>query len=289
MRAVLSRVAITLEMIKFQHTVFALPFALLAAFVVAGGIPPAIKLAWILVAMVGARSAAMAFNRLVDAPIDAANPRTATRALPAGLVSRGFVAAFTLVSIAVFVFACWKLNQLALILAGPTLVVLLGYSFTKRFTSMSHLVLGLALGIAPIGAAVAIEGVFNLKVLPLTASVMLWTAGFDILYSMQDLEFDRSTGLYSIPSRLGAKRAFILARSFHLLALCGFVAFGWLFGLGAVYWLGIAAAVGLLLWQHSIVSPTDISRIDAAFFTANGILAAVVFLCGAIDVILRGR
>src|SRR5512133_1071661 len=167
-RAVLDRVAITLEMIKFQHTVFALPFALLAAFAVAGGIPPAMKLVWILVAMVGARSAAMAFNRLVDAPIDAANPRTASRALPAGLVSRGFVAFFTIVSIALFVFACWKLNRLALILAGPTLVVLLGSSFTKRFTSLSHLVLGLALAIAPVGAAVAIEGVFNPKVLPLS-------------------------------------------------------------------------------------------------------------------------
>jgi 4-hydroxybenzoate polyprenyltransferase len=289
MRAVLDRVAITLEMIKFQHTVFALPFALLSAFAVAGGIPAAMKLVWILVAMVGARSAAMAFNRLVDAPIDAANPRTASRALPAGLVSRSFVALFTLVSIALFVFACWKLNRLALILAGPTLVVLLGYSFTKRFTSMSHLVLGLALGIAPIGAAVAIEGVFNLKVLPLSAAVMLWTAGFDILYSMQDVDFDRSTGLFSLPSRLGGERAFLLARVFHLLALGGFVAFGLLFGFGAIYWIGIAAAAGLLLWQHSIVSPKDISRIDAAFFTANGILAAVVFLCGAADLIMRGR
>ncbi|MBI2213453.1 MAG: UbiA family prenyltransferase [Acidobacteria bacterium] len=276
-------------MIKFQHTVFALPFALLAAFTVAGGIPPLMKLAWILVAMVGARSAAMAFNRLVDAPIDAANPRTASRAIPAGLVSRSFVAFFTIVSIALFVFACWKLNRLALILAGPTLVVLLGYSFTKRFTSLSHLVLGLALGIAPIGAAVAIEGVFNLKVLPLSASVMLWTAGFDILYSMQDLDFDRSKGLFSLPSRLGGERAFLLARIFHLLALAGFVSFGLLFGFGAIYWVGIAAAAGLLLWQHSIVSPKDISRIDAAFFTANGILAAVVFLCGAADLIMRGR
>jgi len=286
---VLSRVAVTLEMIKFQHTVFALPFALLSAFAVAGGIPPAMKLVWILVAMVGARSAAMAFNRLVDAPIDAANPRTAARALPAGLVSRSFVAFFTLASVALFVFACWKLNRLALILAGPTLVVLLGYSFTKRFTSLSHLVLGLALGIAPIGAAVAIEGVFNLKVLPLSAAVMLWTAGFDILYSMQDVDFDKSTGLFSLPSRLGGARAFLLARVFHVLALGGFIAFGWLFGFGAIYWVGIVAAAGLLLWQHSIVSPRDISRIDAAFFTANGVLAGVLFVCGAVDLIMRAR
>lgn len=282
-------VAITLEMIKFQHTVFALPFALLAAFAVAKGIPATMTLVWILVAMIGARSAAMAFNRLVDAPIDAANPRTATRALPAGLVSRGFVALFTLASAALFVFACWKLNRLSLILSGPTLVVLLGYSFTKRFTALSHLVLGLALAIAPIGAAIAVEGKFNLAVFPLAASVLLWTAGFDILYSMQDLEFDKSKGLFSIPSRIGGERAFLLARVFHTLALAGFVAFGWLFALGALYWVGVAAATGLLLWQHSIVSPRDISRIDAAFFTANGVLAVVLFLCGAADIVLRSR
>jgi 4-hydroxybenzoate polyprenyltransferase len=286
---VFRHVAVTLEMIKFQHTVFALPFALLAAFAVAGGIPATVTLAWILVAMVGARSAAMAFNRLVDAPIDAANPRTASRALPAGLVSRGFVTLFTILSAALFVFACWKLNRLALILSGPTLVVLLGYSFTKRFTALSHLVLGLALGIAPVGAAIAVEGVFNAKVLPLSASVMLWTAGFDILYSMQDLDFDRSKGLFSLPSRLGGERAFLLARAFHLLALCGFIAFGLLFGFGLIYWIGVAAATGLLLWQHSIVSPRDISRIDAAFFTANGILAVALFLCGAADIILHSR
>jgi 4-hydroxybenzoate polyprenyltransferase len=246
-------------------------------------------LVWILVAMIGARSAAMAFNRLVDAPIDAANPRTAARALPAGLVSRGFVALFTVASASLFVFACWNLNRLSLILSGPTLVVLLGYSFTKRFTALSHLVLGLALAIAPIGAAIAVEGKFNFAVFPLAASVLLWTAGFDILYSMQDLEFDKSKGLFSIPSRIGGDRAFLLARVFHALALAGFVAFGWLFALGALYWVGVAAATGLLLWQHSIVSPRDISRIDAAFFTANGVLAVVLFLCGAADIILRSR
>ena len=285
----LRHVAITLEMIKFQHTVFALPFALLAAFAVAGGIPATMTLVWILVAMVGARSAAMAFNRLVDAGFDAANPRTATRALPAGLVSRGFVALFTVASVLLFVFACWKLNRLALLLSGPTLVVLLGYSFTKRFTALSHLVLGLALAIAPVGAAVAVEGKLNLAVFPLAASVLLWTAGFDILYSMQDVEFDTSRGLFSIPSRIGRERAFLVARVFHALALAGFVAVGVLLGVGSINWGGVAAAAGLLLWQHSIVSPRDISRIDAAFFTANGILAVALFLCGAADIVLRSR
>src|SRR5512133_1535440 len=176
-RAVLDRVAITLEMIKFQHTVFALPFALLAAFAVAGGIPPAMKLVWILVAMVGARSAAMAFNRLVDAPIDAKNPRTQSRALPAGLVSRGFVALFTFVSAAVFVVAAWQLNHLALLLSPVALLIVFAYSFTKRFTSLSHLVLGLSLSIAPVGAAIAVTGTFDPRILPLALAVLLWTGG----------------------------------------------------------------------------------------------------------------
>ncbi len=275
-------------MIKFQHTVFALPFALLAAFAASGGIPPLAALGWILLAMVGARSAAMAFNRLIDARIDAENPRTKMRALPAGLVSTTFVAAFTVVSIALFVFASWKLNRLAFILSFPTLLVLLGYSFTKRFTALSHLVLGLALGIAPIGASVAIEGRFDLRVFPLSAAVILWTAGFDILYSMQDLDFDKTRGLFSIPARVGRENAFWIARVFHVLTLAGLAAFGILFGFGWLYWLGVAAAASLLIWQHSIISPTDISRIDAAFFTANGALSIVLFLCGAADLLLRG-
>jgi len=283
----LRQVAITLEMIKFQHTVFALPFALLGAFASAGGIPELRVLGWILVAMASARSAAMAFNRLVDARIDAENPRTATRALPAGLVSRSFVAVFTLVSAAVFVFAAWSLNDLAFYLSIPTLVVLLGYSFTKRFTAFSHVVLGLALGIAPIGASIAVLGRIEPRIFPLAAAVLLWTAGFDILYSMQDVDFDKEKGLFSIPSRLGRRRAFWLARVLHVLTLAGLVAFGVLFGFAWLYWIGVAAAAGLLLWQHSIVSPEDISRIDAAFFTANGALSIVLFLFGAADLMLR--
>jgi 4-hydroxybenzoate polyprenyltransferase len=283
----LRQVAITLEMIKFQHTVFALPFALLAAFASANGIPDLRVLGWILVAMASARSAAMAFNRLVDVKIDAENPRTASRALPAGHVSRTFVALFTVVSASVFVLAAWMLNPLAFALSIPTLVVLLGYSFTKRFTALSHVVLGLALGIAPIGASIAVLGRFDLRVFPLAAAVLLWTAGFDILYSMQDVDFDKEKGLFSIPSRIGRRNAFLLARGLHLLTLAGLVAFGLLFGFGWLYWAGVTAAAGLLLWQHSIVSPDDISRIDAAFFTANGALSIALFLFGAADLMTR--
>lgn len=283
----LRQVAITLEMIKFQHTVFALPFALLAAFASANGIPELRVLGWILVAMASARSAAMAFNRLVDERIDAENPRTAMRALPAGLVSRTFVAIFTVAFAALFVLAAWMLNPLAFYLSFPTLVVLLGYSFTKRFTALSHVVLGLALGIAPIGASIAVLGAIDPRVLPLAAAVLLWTAGFDILYSMQDVDFDREKGLFSIPSRIGRPRAFWLARTLHVLTLAGLVAFGALFGFGWLYWIGVAAAASLLIWQHSIVSPEDISRIDAAFFTANGALSIALFLFGAADLMLR--
>ena len=274
-------------MIKFQHTIFALPFAFLAAFTVARGVPQGRVVLWILVAMAGARSAAMAFNRLIDAQIDAENPRTRNRALPAGLVTKGFVAGFTVLSAAVFVLAAWQLNPLALSLSPLALAVVLGYSLTKRFTSMAHLVLGLSLAIAPIGAAIAVEGRWNWSIVPLAAGVMLWTAGFDILYSMQDVDFDRGAGLFSIPSRLGPRAALLLARLFHLATLGMFVWFGLELGFGALYWAGVAAAAGLLLWQHSIVSTDDLSRIDAAFFTANGVLSIVLFVAGACDILLR--
>ncbi len=282
------QVAITLEMIKFQHTLFALPFALLSAFVYARGVPPWTTLLWIVLAMIGARSAAMAFNRLLDARIDARNPRTATRAIPAGLVSSKFVALFTLSSIALFLGACAALNPLALFLSPVALLIILGYSAMKRFTALSHLVLGLALAIAPAGAAVAVTATLPSSVLPLCAAILVWTAGFDILYSMQDLEFDRSAGLHSIPSRFGVRRAFVIARMLHLLAVVFFAAFGWVNGLGVFYFAGVAAAAGLLLWQHSIISPGDIRRIDAAFFTANGILAVVMFVAGACDILAAG-
>ncbi|MDX1583883.1 MAG: UbiA-like polyprenyltransferase, partial [Thermoanaerobaculia bacterium] len=212
-------VIVTLEMIKFQHTVFALPFAFLAALTAARGLPGLHETFWILVAMVGARSAAMAFNRLVDVDLDSKNPRTASRALPAGLVSRGFVIAFTIVSSALLVVAAWQLNPLALALSPVALIIVLGYSFTKRFTALSHVFLGLALAVAPVGAAVAIEGRIDLRMWLLAGAVLTWTAGFDILYSLQDIEFDRREGLHSIPSRLGSVRAFLLSRTLHVLTV----------------------------------------------------------------------
>ena len=280
-------VLVTLEMIKFQHTVFALPFAFLAAFTAAAGLPPLDKLIWILLAMVGARSAAMAFNRLVDAPMDGQNPRTKIRALPAGLVSRGFVVVFTLLSAALLIVSAGQLNELAFVLSPVALVIVLGYSFTKRFTALSHLVLGLSLAIAPVGASIAILGRIDPAVLPLAAGVLLWTAGFDILYSLQDLEFDRTHGLFSIPARVGPAGALRIARLLHVSAVAGFAGFGVLNGFGLLYWIGMIGAVALLIWQHSIITPTDISRIDAAFFTANGALSIVLFVLGACDILFR--
>lgn len=286
MRRMFRSLSTTLEMIKFQHTIFALPFAFLGAMTAARGVPEPRVIFWIIVAMVGARSAAMAFNRLVDASIDAENPRTRTRAIPAGLLSRRFVIVFTLASIAVFFVAAWQLNELALILAPVALIVILGYSYTKRFTSMAHLVLGLALAIAPVGAAIAVEGVFNWKIVPLAAAVLFWTAGFDILYSLQDVAFDRTAGLYSIPARVGERNALLIARLFHVITVAALVAFGVGNGFGGIYFAGVAAGIVLLVWQHSLVSPDDLSRINAAFFTANGVLSIVVFVCGATDLLL---
>ncbi len=276
-------------MIKFQHTVFALPFALLAAFTAANGVPDLRTLLWILVAMAGARSAAMAFNRLVDAPIDAKNPRTAGRALPAGEVSRQFVALFTVASAGALILAAWELNPLAFYLSPVALLIVFGYSFTKRFTSLSHLFLGLSLGVAPIGAWIAVSGTIDPRVFLLGAGVLFWTAGFDVLYSLQDLGFDRRSGLHSIPVRIGPAAALGVARLFHVVTVGCLVAFGILASFGILYYVGVAAAVGLLIWQHSLVTPTDISRIDAAFFTANGILSIVLFVFGAVDILMRSH
>lgn len=273
-------------MIKFQHTVFALPFALLAAVVAAQGVPSLRTIGWIVVAMIGARSAAMAFNRLVDANIDRDNPRTQMRALPAGLVSQSFVVAFTIASITLFLTAAWQLNRLALLLAPVALIIILGYSFTKRFTALAHLVLGLALSIAPAGAWIAVRGTLDPEVLPLSVAVLFWTAGFDILYSMQDLEFDRSRGLYSIPTRVGGRRALLVARVLHALSFCSFVLFGLLTALGLIYFTALLPAAALLVWQHSVVREDDLSRIDAAFFNANGLLAILLFVAGACDILV---
>ncbi len=278
---------VTLEMIKWEHSIFALPFALCGAFLAAGGIPRVGQLAWVIVAMVAARSAAMAFNRLADASIDAANPRTQTRALPAGALSAGFVSTFVVVSCGIFILAAWQLNRLTLLLSPVALAVVLLYSYTKRFTRWSHLVLGFALGIAPAAAWIAIRGSLNPRILLLTAAVTFWVGGFDVLYACQDYEFDQQTGLHSIPRYWGIAAALWIARSFHLLMLGLLVALVLALGLGKIALVGVLMVAVLLVYEHSLVSAGDLSKLNAAFFTMNGVISVVFFAFVAGDLLTR--
>jgi 4-hydroxybenzoate polyprenyltransferase len=272
-RSFLHKLAIILEMIKIQHTVFALPFAFMGALLAAGGLPTAGQAFFILLAMVGARSAAMAFNRLVDADLDARNPRTASRALPRGLLSRSFTLGFVCAGSLLFFYAASRLNPLALALSPPALAVVLGYSYTKRFTWASHLVLGAALGLAPVGGWIAVRGDLAVAPLVLGAAVLFWVAGFDVLYALQDEDFDRQSGLHSLPVRLGRSGALALARRLHVAAGLGFVLTGWLAGLGWLYYLAALAAGLLLWWEHHLLSPHDLTRLNQAFFTLNGMVS----------------
>src|SRR5438067_6426782 len=276
----------TLEMIKWEHSVFALPFALCGAMLAARGWPTAWQLAWIAVAMIGARSAAMAFNRLVDADIDAANPRTKMRAIPAGALSRKFVVVFVAVSSALLLLAAWRLNRLAFYLSPVALAVVLLYSFTKRFTRWSHLVLGFALGIAPTAAWIAVRGSLDPLILLLTAAVTFWVAGFDILYACQDHDFDRQSGLYSIPRFVGIGNALWIARALHLVMLALLAALVVVFGLGKFALSGVVVVAVLLLYEHSLVRAHDLSKLNPAFFTMNGVIAVVFFLFIAADLLL---
>jgi 4-hydroxybenzoate polyprenyltransferase len=276
-------------MIKFSHTLFALPFALLSAVLAAGGWPSLRTLALILLAMVGARSAAMAHNRLADRHLDAANPRTASRALPSGILSVGFVRAFLAVSIVVFVGAAASLNRLTLVLAPVALALLLLYSYTKRFTALSHLVLGLCLGLAPVGAWIAVRGELGPLPILLGLAVLFWTAGFDVIYSLQDEAHDRRAGLRSIPARFGARRALWISAIFHLAMAALLVAVWRLSGGGWLFLAGILAALAALVYQHAIVSPGNLSRVDAAFFTANGFVSVTLAACGIADVLARSH
>jgi 4-hydroxybenzoate polyprenyltransferase len=278
---------LTLEMIKWEHSVFALPFALTGAVLAAGGWPPARALFWIVVCMVSARSAAMAFNRLVDARLDAANPRTAMRALPAGLLSAGFVSGFVVVSAAVFLLGAAMLNRLTLILALPTLAVLLAYSYMKRLTRWSHLVLGLALGIAPSAAWIAVRGSLDPRIAVLSLAVLLWVGGFDVLYACQDFAHDRSVGLNSVPQAFGLNAAFWIARAMHAGMLGLLLWLVRLFALGPLALAGVAVVAALLLYEHSIVSPRDLRRMNAAFFMLNGIISVAFFCFFAASVLLH--
>jgi len=279
-----SRTRTTLEMIKWEHSIFALPFALTAVLLAAHGWPSGRTVAWILVAMVSARSAAMAFNRWADAELDAANPRTKSRAIPAGLLTRQFVLGFTCLMALVFMVAAAELNTLTLYLAPLALVVLFGYSYLKRLTRWSHLGLGLALGLAPTAAWIAVRGTLDPRILVLTAAVTLWVGGFDVLYACQDFEHDRAAGLHSVPQALGLAAAFWIARLMHLGQLGLLVWFGLLFHFHVLGWSGIGAVAVLLAYEHSLVSPHDLSRLNAAFFTMNGVIATVFFGFVAADV-----
>lgn len=279
MSTVIKNTRLTLEMIKIEHTLFALPFAFLGAVLAANGLPTLRQVLWIVVAMVGARSAAMAFNRIADRNIDARNPRTATRALPAGLLSVAFVGAFTIVSAAVFLLAAAMLNRLTLLLAPVALGSVLLYSFTKRWTQFSHLVLGWCLSIAPTGAWIAVRGEIGSPVpLLLSLVVVLWTAGFDILYACQDYDFDRREGLRSIPARVGIGRALWIARALHAAA---FLALLWLYALtrlGPLAFAGVLATGALLVYQHRLVRADDLGRLNAAFFTTNAFVSVILLV-----------
>jgi 4-hydroxybenzoate polyprenyltransferase len=286
------RIRLTLEMIKFEHSVFALPFALTGALLAIreSGLDAraaCIRIGWIVVAMIGARSAAMAFNRLIDAGIDARNPRTRMRHLPAGALSPAFTWGFVAISALVFLLAARQLNPLCFRLAPVALAIVFFYSFTKRFTSFSHLILGFALGVAPAAAWIAVRGSLDPRILWLTAAVTFWTGGFDIIYACQDYEFDSVEGLFSLPRRLGIAGALRVARLLHVLMVACLLALVYSLGLGLLSVAGVAAVTALLIYEHSLVKPNDLSRVDAAFFTMNGYVSMLFFIFWAADILWK--
>jgi 4-hydroxybenzoate polyprenyltransferase len=269
----------TLEMIKFEHTLFALPFAFLGAVLAADGLPTRWQILWITVAMVGARSAAMSFNRIIDRKFDAENPRTANRELPSGKLSVSFAWIFFAISVALFLLASYQLNQLTLLLSPVALLSVLGYSYAKRFTNFSHLILGWALAISPTGAWIAVRGAIDSEIpLLLSLLVMMWTAGFDVLYACQDFEYDRQKGLRSIPARFGIKNSLTIARVFHAQAFFVLILLYLITSLGWLALIGVVATGALLIYQHTLVKPTDLSRLNAAFFTTNAFVSVILFL-----------
>lgn len=281
---VFRRLRIFLEMIKFEHSVFALPFAYIGALLVDRRIPSVHDLAWITLAMVGARTAAMSLNRIIDREIDAANPRTANRALPRGLLSVTEVWLYVFLSFGLLLVAAAQLGSLALKLFPVAVLVLFVYSYTKRFTWLCHLLLGLALGLAPMGSWIAIADRIDVAPGLLTAGVTFWVAGFDIIYACHDYEFDRRVGLYSIPACFGLHRALAIASFFHVLAVVFFLLVWWYLGLGAFYLAGVVVAAAILWYEHRLVSPADLSRADAAFFNMNGLLSTVMLVFTLLDV-----
>ena len=285
------KAVLTLRLVKFSHSIFALPFALMGAWLAAGGPPGATTLGLIVVAAVAARTAAMAFNRYIDRDIDASNPRTSGREIPSGQLSPAFAAGLTAISSAVFVGVAFALNPLAGKLSPVVLSVLLGYSLVKRFSALVHLVLGVALGLAPLGAWIAVRGSFEgdlTAILLLFVTVWTWVAGFDLIYSCQDAEFDAARGLHSIPARIGIAGALRVSRALHALSVAALVGVALVGGLGWVFWGAVGVAALLLAWEQSIVRADDLSRVDVAFFTLNGWVGVALFLGLALDMALLG-
>lgn len=280
------KIVMYLRMIKFSHSIFALPFAFTSAIIAASGMPSLRQVLWITVAMVGARSGAMGLNRIIDREIDRENPRTAGREIPAGAVKVGEASVFVALSFGLMVLAAAMLNPLCLMLSPVAVGILFLYSFTKRFTWAAHVVLGIAISGAPLGAWIAITGGFSASILPLVAAVVCWLAGFDVLYALQDIEFDRARGLYSIPQRFGIGASLWIARVLHLAAFSLLVATGVAFGLDMFYWIGMAIVGLLFLYEHSLVKKDDLSRLDMAFFNMNGYISMTVFLATLTDFLL---
>jgi len=274
-------------MIKFEHTVFALPFAFIGALLAGRGLPTIPQTAWIIAAMVGGRSAAMAFNRIVDFRYDRLNPRTKTRALPAGTLSMSFAVVFTVAMTVLFIFSAAQLNRLCFYLSFPTILILFSYSYTKRITALSHLVLGIAIGLAPLAAWLAIRGDFSLPPVLLSAAVMFWVAGFDVIYALQDMDFDREHRLFSLPARLGAGPALILSNIFHTCTVVLLLATALWTQLGIITYVGIAVVAGILFWEHRIVKPNDFSRVNVAFFSLNGYVSILLLITFATDILLQ--
>lgn len=282
-----ARIRTTLEMIKFEHSIFALPFALTGVVLALRGWPTWRELLWIVVAMVAARSAAMTFNRIADVRFDALNPRTRGRALPAGHLSLRFAAGFTVIACAVLVVAAWELNPLAFKLSPVAIAVLLGYSYTKRFTWLSHVAIGVCLGISPIAAWVALRGDLSLGIVLLGAAVTCWVAGFDLIYACQDVDFDRKHGLRSIPQRFGVSAALWTSGALHVLMIALLIGVARMEGLGWMAFVGIGLVAALLAYEHSLVKPSDLSRVNAAFFTINGYIGVLFLITWAADILSR--
>lgn len=286
MNAAIDKIAVYLRMIKFSHSIFALPFALTSALIAASGLPAAGQIFWIAVAMVGARSGAMGLNRIIDRNIDAANPRTERREIPQGAISVLAAVLFVLVSFAVLLFAAYMLNPLCLKLSPIAISVLLLYSYTKRFTWLSHFVLGLSISAAPLGAWIAVKGSFSLEIIPLVIAVMFWLAGFDVLYALQDIDFDRKHGLFSIPQKFGIRKAIYFSRALHAISFLLLIANGAIFKLSGIYWLGMVLVAGLFIYEHSLIQEDDLSRLDIAFFNMNGYISMTVFVVTLMDYII---